>query len=260
LKYRQQAVRINENYRHINEEFSLHDELLRYCAKSCSRNCFSPSATDLTNWRDLAYAADSWGAAIGKVASMNMKTQFLHFEDTGYLKSGVHSCTLEMLQTLTFTNPHRRSLGDKLLKFLKWPYEAKTFMNAYIGGGFVSDRPFPVDVDLVLETKSPFGPEAFAAIEPFFLGGLDKILGEYSVHLHFWMENAPKSVLDYRSFFQYERPTRKSTFNLEGKGILRLSLVSEEVAQKMESLELFQWSQRDDERNISPETSQPMAA
>ena len=164
-----------------------------------------------------------------------------------------------MLQTLTFTNPHRRSLGDKLLKFLKWPHEAKTFVNAYVGGGFVSDRPFPVDVDLVLETKSPFGPEAFAAIEPFFFRGLDNILSDYSVHLHFWMEDAPKSVLDYRSFFQYVRPNRRRAFNLECKGILQLSLVSE-ATQKMESLDLLQWRQRGDERGMSPEISQPMVA
>jgi hypothetical protein len=191
---------------------------------------------------------------------MKTEKQSLQFEETGYLKAGVHRCTVEMLKTLTFTNPHRRNLGNKLLKFLKWPYEARSFVNAYIGGGFVSDRPFPVDVDLVLEAKSPFGPEAFAAIEPFFSRGLDKIFAEYSVHLHFWMENAPKSVLDYRSFFQYERCTRKNVFNLECKGILLLSLVSEEVAQKMEPLELFQWRQRDDERVMSPKISQPMAA
>src|ERR1700679_4299623 len=133
---------------------------------------------------------------------MWIEKQSIKFRKGGCLKVGIHDCTLTELRALTFTNNHRRALGYKLLNFLCWPILSRRFSHAYLGGGFLSTTPFPVDIDLVLETKEPFGPKAFKAIEPFFLTGLKNVLDIYSIDLHFWMEGAPNSLADYRSFFQ----------------------------------------------------------
>jgi hypothetical protein len=160
---------------------------------------------------------------------MDTKQQFLHFGETGYLKTGVHDCTWDAFQKLTFTNSHRVDLGTQLMSFLSWPIRLGTFRWVYIGGGFVSRRPFPRDIDLILETQFRFGPEAFGAIEPFFAWGLDKILEVYSVHLHFRMEGAPSTHVDYCSFFQYRRSREVRCFNATKRGIVRLALRPEHL-------------------------------
>jgi hypothetical protein len=167
---------------------------------------------------------------------MKSKRQLLQFDEAGYLKAGVHNCSWATLQKLTLTNLHREMLGRKLVEFLRWPRLLGSFPQAYIGGGFISSRPFPQDIDLVLEMRHPFGPEAFTAMEPFFARGLDNILSTYSVHLHFWMEGSPTTILDYRSFFQYQRPQRTDCFTSTKKGIVRLSLLSEDFLVDFESI------------------------
>ena len=156
----------------------------------------------------------------------------LVFEINGYLEPGIHDCTLDELQMLTFTNNHRCALGAKLLNFLDWPTGLQGFAHIYIGGGFLSSRPAPRDVDLVLETKNRFGSEAFATVEPFFRMGLGQIFEQYSIHLHFWMEGAPAPLLDYRSFFQQSNPEDPRDFDIDRKGIVRLSLCAQRRERK----------------------------
>jgi hypothetical protein len=83
----------------------------------------------------------------------------------------------------------------------------------------------PEDVDVILQPKAPYGPEAFVAMEPFFVKGIEAIFEEYSVHLHFWCEGFPGGMSDFRRFFQYLRPQDAAPMKLqEGarKGIVRV--------------------------------------
>ena len=159
---------------------------------------------------------------------MQTENQILQFEKTGHLRAGIHDCDWQILLQLTLTNPHRRNLGTKLLSFLRWPFSMGVFPRIYMGGGFISNQAFPQDIDLILETQYPFGPEAFSAMEPFFSKGLDKILAVYSVHLHFWIKDGPPSLIDYRSFFQYQRPEKARCLDTKRRGIVRLSLLPED--------------------------------
>ena len=191
---------------------------------------------------------------------MNLENQLLQFEETGWLKAGVHDCSLEMLRKLTFTNPHRQNLGGKLLKFLRWPVQMGAFQQVYIGGGFLTNLPSPQDVDVILETRAPFGPEAFGAIQPFFLMGLDEIVEVFAVHLHFWMEGAPKALADYRSFFQYQRPLNRDGFDSKRKGIVRLSLSSEHFGASLESAHCIEQGRQFGGTTVRQENSQCAAA
>jgi hypothetical protein len=191
---------------------------------------------------------------------METEEQFLQFEETGCLKAGVHECTLETLQKLTFTNLHRQYLGGRLLNFLRWPLGLGTFEQVYIGGGFISNSPFPQDIDLVLEPKYPYGPAAFAALEPFFAKGLDNILNDYSVHLHFWVQGAPIAIVDFRSFFQYQRPGKNNCFDLKKRGIVTLSLSSQDFSVGLDLLCCTEWSHKCGEIMVAPVRPQSMAA
>lgn len=149
------------------------------------------------------------------------------FNSHGYLPEGVHDTTLERLQERLVFNPKRAILWDRLQEFLRWVVSTGAFSHAYIDGGFITTKPHPEDIDVILQTHIPFSPEAFRAMEPFFAKGMDPILAEYSVHLHFWCEGFPGGMSDFRRFFQYLRPQDAAPLGLkEGarKGIVRIKL------------------------------------
>jgi len=145
----------------------------------------------------------------------------------GLLPEGVHDCKLEDLEEPLATNPQRVKLWERLKQFLEWARATEQFCCAYIDGGFITDKAHPEDIDLILQTRASYGPEAFIAMEPFFAEGMDTILEKYSVHLHFWCEGFPGGISDFRRFFQYLRPQDAAPLGLrEGakKGIVRIKL------------------------------------
>jgi len=145
----------------------------------------------------------------------------------GYLPEGVHDTTQEELRERMVTNPQRAVLWERLQKFLKWTIATGNFSHAYIDGGFITDKSQPEDIDVILQTRAAYGPDAFTAMEPFFAAGMDQIHTDYSVHLHFWCEGFPGGLSDFRRFFQYLRPQDAAPRGLkEGakKGIVRIVL------------------------------------
>ena len=114
-------------------------------------------------------------------------------------------CSLAQLRSRVVTNAHRREMWCKLISFLALPILSGKFSLLYVNGGFVTTKEFPGDIDIVLQTREPYGPAAFRAIEPFFAIGLETILEIFTVHLHFWMHGAPAGVVDFRSFFSQAR-------------------------------------------------------
>ena len=101
------------------------------------------------------------------------------------------------------------------------------FSHAYIDGGFITNKAFPKDIDVILQTRAQYGAEAFAAMEPFFAKGIDTIYTKYSVHLHFWCEGFPGGLSDFRRFFQYLRPQDAAPLGLKEdarKGIVRIRI------------------------------------
>jgi hypothetical protein len=117
----------------------------------------------------------------------------------------------------------------QMASFLSFPALSPHFSHFFLGGGFVSKKEDPLDIDLVLETMMPYGPEALASIARFFALGLEPIQKMYGVHLHFWMQDCPSFLSDYRTFFQYDRRA-DSGFKFDAsRGVARLELKSPEV-------------------------------
>src|SRR5271156_1081597 len=145
----------------------------------------------------------------------------------GCLPEGVHDCTLDQMRERFATNPVRVQLWERFQHFLRWALSTGAFSHAYIDGGFITNKAHPEDIDVILQTRAPYGTEAFSAMEIFFAKGMDVIYTKYSVHLHFWCEGFPGGLTDFRRFFQYLRPQDAAPFGLkEGarKGIVRIKL------------------------------------
>ncbi len=149
------------------------------------------------------------------------------FNYHGYLPEGVHETTLTQLRDRFVINPRRMHLWQRLEEFLSRAVATNYFSHVYIDGGFITNKPAPDDIDVILQTHAAYGPEVFAAMEPFFAEGLEVIHERYSVHLHFWCEGFPGGLSDFRRFFQYLRPQDAAPLGLrEGarKGIVRIKL------------------------------------
>lgn len=149
------------------------------------------------------------------------------FNYHGYLPEGVHDTSLPEIGARFAINPKRVVLWDRLQEFLRWAIETEKFGYVYIDGGFITNKANPEDIDVILQTRVRYGPEAFAAMEPFFAMGIDAIYAKYSVHLHFWCEGFPGGLSDFRRFFQYLRPQDAAPLGLrEGakKGIVKIKL------------------------------------
>ena len=113
------------------------------------------------------------------------------FNYHGYLPEGVHDTSLCELRTRLVINPKRTMLWERLQEFLQWAVATGAFSHAYIDGGFITNKSQPEDIDVILQTRARYGAEAFAAMEPFFVMGLDAIYTKYSVHLHFGARDFP---------------------------------------------------------------------
>jgi Family of unknown function (DUF6932) len=149
------------------------------------------------------------------------------FNYHGYLPEGVHDTTFEQLHSRLVVNPTREMPWERLQEFLRSALATGSFSHVYIDGGFITNKAQPEDIDVILQTRAPYGAEAFAAMEPFFAQGIDEIYSKYSVHLHFWCEGFPGGLSDFRRFFQYLRPQDAAPRGLkEGarKGIVRITL------------------------------------
>ncbi len=147
------------------------------------------------------------------------------FNANGLLPSGIHDCSLAEAEKRFVLNPHRAEMWQRLLKFVDWTRSLDTFDILYLDGGYISDKPRPEDIDVILQTRAKYGTEALESMTPFFLKGLDTIFSEYGVHLHFWSEGFPGGIHDFRLFFQYVRPQDAAPRGLAPgatKGILRV--------------------------------------
>ena len=88
------------------------------------------------------------------------------FNYHGFLPEGVHLTTLEELKERFATNPSRIVLFQKLSRFLEWAISTGQFSQAFVNGGFITNKAAPEDVDVILQTRADYGTAAFTAMEP----------------------------------------------------------------------------------------------
>ena len=73
------------------------------------------------------------------------------FTEQGLLPAGVHSCTLPEAQQILCSNDRRITIWDGLLGFLEWAAPLPAPDGFLIDGSYVTDKPLPGDVDVVVD-------------------------------------------------------------------------------------------------------------
>jgi hypothetical protein len=135
----------------------------------------------------------------------------------GRLLPGLHDLTLRKLRACLlsrepWTHPWRRALD-----FLAWPGRSGDFSHAFLRSESGPDGKAQIEVSLLV--RQAYGPEAMAALAPFFGFGLDEIAKVYGVRLIFWVENFPAGI-DFGTL----RRLRLGDGEGAESGVIRLSL------------------------------------
>ena len=166
-------------------------------------------------------------ADYGSVLTDDAVLDLPSFNRWGYLPDGVHDACFELVIQRFATNSVRRTLCQRLQRFLLLVIDGRSCSHAYISGEFTTDETYPKEIEVILQTRDKYGPEAFQAIEPIVSLGLDTIHEKYSVRLHFWCEGFPKGINDFQDYFQHIRPQETYPLGIAAgvkKGIVRIRL------------------------------------
>jgi len=137
---------------------------------------------------------------------------------TGYLPPGVHLATLEEIVTRFGTaTPRRQTLASRLQTLLTLARATGRLRRAFVWGSFVTDKPFPGDLDVFLLMQAGFDEE-FSALPPdqrdLFEHGRARLVFEADV---FWATEAigEEELVSWLSVYQLSR-------DLEERGIIEV--------------------------------------
>ena len=84
----------------------------------------------------------------------------------GYLPPGVHEATLsEVVERFGTNTPRRQVLASRLQELMSLARETRHLQRLFIWGSFVTDKPFPRDLDVFLLMQEGFDRE-FSALSP----------------------------------------------------------------------------------------------
>ena len=84
----------------------------------------------------------------------------------GYLPPGVHEATLsEVVERFGINTPRRQVLASRLQELVSVARATRKLRRIFIWGSFVTDKPFPRDLDVFLLMQEGFDQD-FAALSP----------------------------------------------------------------------------------------------
>lgn len=147
-------------------------------------------------------------------------------ELSGLLPPGVHDCTIEEIRSAFVEHQSQRRSGlfAGMQRFLTLIKQIGCFEAAYIDGSFVTDKPEPFDVDVVLELPPP-SPAHVILLQINRVFDSEFVFREFGVHVWAYVRGLPQN--DFRAFFQYVRVEEAGARGLPPetrKGILKLEL------------------------------------
>lgn len=144
-------------------------------------------------------------------------------DDNGLLPPGVWDCSLSEICERFATTPHRKGLWDGLLQFLEAEVRPLGSLSVWIDGSFTRAKPFPEDIDVVLD----FSAADLAAVAYHILSFRvrhDELKERY--HVDVWPRH-PAVENDLAAFFQYAGVKCAAELRVDRKhpkGILRVQL------------------------------------
>lgn len=137
------------------------------------------------------------------------------------LPAGVHDCTLHEAQQVLCTSDRRAVIWNGLLGFLNWAGHLPQPTAYLIDGSYVTDKPSPADVDLVVDITGCEEPDHelwFDAWEQ----NHDYVKQAFEVDFYPFVVGVTS---DFSAFFQYirvEEALRRGIPPYVRKGILRV--------------------------------------
>jgi hypothetical protein len=145
------------------------------------------------------------------------------FTDRGVLPAGVHECTLLEAQAALCSNDRRTTIWNGLLSFLGWANHLPEPTAYLIDGSYVTDKPLPSDVDVVVDITHCSENEHqqwFSAWEQSH----GHVKQTYDVDFYPFVVGVTN---DFSAFFQYirvEEALRRGIPPYVRKGILKVDL------------------------------------
>jgi len=147
------------------------------------------------------------------------------FNDKGILPEGIHNCSLNEAEQLLVSDGRRKELWEKLGNFLNWIKPMNFFEFIYIDGSFLTDKPTPNDIDLVLEIKQNT-TSGLSNVDPKVFNN-PYVKSQFSLDVYVTPYIVPTNYNDFREFFQYigiKEGLNRGLNPKEKKGILKVML------------------------------------
>jgi hypothetical protein len=144
------------------------------------------------------------------------------FTDRGILPEGVHQCTLAEAQELLCANDARETIWNGLLGFMAWAGQFPAPDAFLLDGSFVTDKPLPGDIDVVVDVTLCSEDDQQAWFRAFFAGH-QFAKDNFGVDFYPFIIGVGK---DFSAFFQYVRVEDALLRGLgpdTRKGILRVA-------------------------------------
>lgn len=145
------------------------------------------------------------------------------FTDCGVLPAGVHECTLpEARETLCY-NDRRTAIWKGLIGFFDWAAGLPLPTAYLIDGSYVTDKPVPGDVDVVVDITGCEEPEHQQWFDAWSQNH-DYVKQAFEVDFYPFVVGVTN---DFSAFFQYirvEEALRRGIPPYVRKGILRVEL------------------------------------
>jgi hypothetical protein len=145
------------------------------------------------------------------------------FTEYGILPEGVHDCTIPEAEQFCCLNDRRTEIWTGLQNFIGWAAGYPRPDSILIDGSFVTDKPLPSDVDIVIDvtTCDAAGQQTWMDA---WAANADNIKAQHGVDFYpFVIGNGN----DFSAFFQYVRvdeALRRGIPPTVRKGILRVQL------------------------------------
>lgn len=142
-------------------------------------------------------------------------------DDYGLLPPGVWDCTLAEVAERFATNPHRQDLWGGLLRFLENEVLPLGTFPVWIDGSFTRSKPYPEDIDAVVDLSGLEPAEAWPVIGNIMTR---QVALKEAYHVDAWARH-PELPNDLAVFFQYAGPKVAAEIRVDvkqAKGILRV--------------------------------------
>jgi hypothetical protein len=123
------------------------------------------------------------------------------FTEFGLLPEGIHPCTQDEAADFLCTNDHRANIWQGLQGFMEWISHLPPPSGVLVDGSFVTDKPLPSDVDVIIDISNCSEVE-YRQWSQFWSQGLGYAKENFRVDFYPVVTGHGH---DFSTFFQYVR-------------------------------------------------------